>query len=351
MIPPGTAAGDWKAVVARYEEPSVWTGTWQIVNSFGSYILLWFCMYLARGVSWWLTTALAVVAGMLLIRVFIILHDCGHGSFFPSRMANDLTGFIAGVLTFTPYDHWRREHSQHHATTGNLDRRGRGDIWTMTVREYLESSPWKRFVYRLVRNPFVLFGVVPVLLFVIRQRFTRAKPGSPEWKAVWSTNLGIALMAAALASVFGLVPFLLIQLTIMLVSGCAGVWLFYVQHQFEAAYWERSGDWDYAEAALRGSSFYRLPALLQWLSGNIGFHHIHHLSSRIPNYKLERCHRSHPLFREVKALTLRSSLATLRLRLWDEERRTLVGFRNLSDARTAGAPPIPAGARSGSEEY
>jgi omega-6 fatty acid desaturase (delta-12 desaturase) len=240
-------------------------------------------------VSWWLTLALAALAGTLLVRVFIIFHDCGHGSFFRSRLANDVTGFIAGMLTFTPYYHWRWEHSLHHATAGDLDRRGTGDVWTMTVQEYLESSRWKRFAYRLARNPVVLFVLAPLFLFVVRQRFPSAKASSRERKSVMWMNLALLAMATALSWVFGLVPYVLIQSTVMMVGGSAGVWLFYVQHQFEDAYWERREDWDYTAAALEGSSFYKLPKTLQWLSGNIGFHHIHHLSSRVPNYNLERC--------------------------------------------------------------
>ena len=334
MIRPGTSIAEWKPIVAPYEEPSAWKAIWQIVNTLGPYVLLWVLMYRSQAISWWLTLFLAALGGGLLVRVFVIFHDCGHGSFFPSRLANDLTGAVAGLLTFTPYYSWRREHSLHHATAGDLDRRGTGDVWTMTVREYLESPRWKRSAYRFVRNPLVLFALVPVFLFVVRQRFPKAAAGTRERRSVWWMNLAILGLAAALIRVFGFVPYLLIQLTIMTVAGGVGVWLFYVQHQFEDAYWERSEDWDYTAAALQGSSFYNLPRVLQWLSGNIGFHHIHHLSSRVPNYNLERCHRSHPRFREVRAVTLFSSLGTIRLRLWDERRRKLVGFRHIRDMRS-----------------
>jgi omega-6 fatty acid desaturase (delta-12 desaturase) len=337
--PPNPSIAEWKQIVAPYEEPSVRRAAWQIVDTLGLYVLLWVLMYRSLAVSSWLTLLLAALAGTLLVRVFIIFHDCGHGSFFPSRRANDVTGFIAGMLTFTPYYHWRWEHSLHHATAGDLDRRGTGDVWTMTVQEYLESSRWKRFAYRLARNPIVLFVLAPVFLFVVRQRFPSAKASSRERKSVMWTNLAILGMATALSWLFGLVPYLLIQLTVMMVGGAAGVWLFYVQHQFEDAYWERHEDWNYTAAALQGSSFYKLPKILQWLSGNIGYHHIHHLSVRVPNYNLERCHQSHPLFRGVKAVTLFSSFGATRFRLWDERLRKLVGFRHLKELRRRAKGP------------
>jgi omega-6 fatty acid desaturase (delta-12 desaturase) len=330
---PHPSIAEWKRIVAPYEQPSVWRASWQIVDTLGPYVLLWVLMVRSLAVSWWLTLPLAALAGTLLVRVFIIFHDCGHGSFFRSRLANDVTGFIAGMLTFTPYYHWRWEHSLHHATAGDLDRRGIGDVWTMTVQEYLESSRWKRFAYRLARNPIVLFVFAPVYLFVVRQRFPSAKASSRERKSVMWMNLAILGMVTALSWVFGLVPYLLIQSTVITVGGAAGVWLFYVQHQFEGAYWERRENWDYTAAALQGSSFYELPKILQWLSGNIGFHHIHHLSSRIPNYNLERCHQSHPVFREVKPVTLFSSFGATRFRLWDERLRRLVAFRHLKELR------------------
>jgi omega-6 fatty acid desaturase (delta-12 desaturase) len=290
-------------------------------------------MYRSLAVSYWLTLPLAALAGALLVRVFIIFHDCGHGSFFKSRLANAITGFITGMLTFTPFYHWRWEHARHHATSGDLGRRGTGDVWTMTVQEYLESSRWKRFAYRLARNPIVLFVIAPVFLFVVLQRFPSPRASQRERRSVWWMNLAILAMAAALSWVFGIVPYLFIQLTVWIVGGAAGVWLFYVQHQFEDAYWERREDWDYTRAALEGSSFYKLPRILQWFSGNIGYHHIHHLSPRIPNYNLERCYKSHPLFQDVKPITLFSSLKSLNFRLWDERLRKLVGFRHLKKRR------------------
>jgi len=280
-------------------------------------------------VSWWITVPLALLAGAFLVRVFIIFHDCGHGSFFKSRMANDVLGFITGVLTFTPYYQWRGEHALHHSTAGDLDRRGTGDVWTLTVQEYLESSRWNRFLYRLARNPVVLFVIAPLFLFIVKHRFTSPKASRRERHSVYWTNLAVLALATGLSLIFGLKAYLVIQLTAMLVAGSAGVWLFYVQHQFEGVYWERRGAWDYTAAALQGSSFYKLPKVLQWFSGNIGFHHIHHLSSRIPNYNLEKCHDANPLFQSVKAVTLFPSLKSFTFRLWDEPRKKLVGYGHL----------------------
>jgi omega-6 fatty acid desaturase (delta-12 desaturase) len=265
--------------------------------------------------------------------VFTIFHDCGHGSFLKSARANDIVGSLAGVLCFTPYFHWRWEHAVHHSTSGDLDRRGTGDIWTLTVQEYLEASRWKKAAYRLARNPIVLFLLAPLFLFVIRERFPNSKAGQRERASVYLTNAALLAVALLFGYVFGWKEYLLLQLGVMAVAGSAGIWLFYVQHQFEGVYWERAEEWDYATAALKGSSFYKLPRVLQWFSGNIGFHHIHHLSPRIPNYNLERCHRAEPLFQTVKPVTLISSLRSFRFRLWDESRQRLIGWRELQEWR------------------
>jgi acyl-lipid omega-6 desaturase (Delta-12 desaturase) len=323
----------WKEIVARYQTPSVGRGVWQILNTLIPYAVLWYFMYLSVAVSWWITLPLAIVAGAFLVRIFIIFHDCGHGSFFKSRKANDILGFITGVLTLTPYYHWRWEHAVHHSTAGDLDRRGRGDLWTMTVQEYLDSSRWRRFAYRLARNPIILFVLAPLYLFLIKHRFPFGQPSPSERHSVYWTNLALLGMAAGLSWIFGLKAYLLIHLMVQMVAGSAGVWLFYVQHQFEGVYWERRGEWDYVTAALQGSSFYKLPKVLQWFSGNIGFHHIHHLSPRIPNYHLEQCHKAEPLFQRVKAVTLFSSFKSFTFRLWDEQRRKLVGYGYLRTLR------------------
>lgn len=323
----------WKESVLRFQKPSTPRALWQIINTMLPLAGLWYLMYLTHNVSWWLTVPLAILAGAFLIRVFIIFHDCGHGSFFKSRLANDFTGVIAGVLTLTPYYHWRWEHNVHHATSGHLDKRGVGDIWTLTVQEYLEASWKKRLAYRLARNPFILFLIAPVFLFVVRQRFPSSGADKRERHSVYLMNLAIAGMVIALSYLFGWKAYLLIQLIVIAVAGGAGVWLFYVQHQFEGVYWERGDDWDFTAAALQGSSFYKLPKILQWFSGNIGFHHIHHLSARIPNYNLERCHEADPLFQQVKPVTLRRSFKSFAFRLWDEKRRMLVGYGHVRKLR------------------
>ena len=320
--------------MARYQKPSVGRGVWQVLNTLVPYAGLWYLMYLSMGVSYWLVLPLAVLAAGFLVRIFIIHHDCGHSSFFKSRMANDVIGFITGVLTLTPYFHWRWEHALHHSTSGDLDRRGTGDVWTLTVQEYLESSRWRRFAYRLARNPVVLFVIAPLFLFVIRQRFPTPGASERERHSVHWTNLAILGMVLGMGWLFGSIKvYLLIQLTVTAVAGTAGVWLFYVQHQFDGVYWERNGEWDYTQAALQGSSFYKLPKILQWFSGNIGFHHIHHLSPRIPNYHLEKCHEAEPLFQSVKPVTLFSSFKSFTYRLWDEPRRKLVGYAHLKTVR------------------
>lgn len=330
---PCTGVAGWKAIVAKHQEPSFWRASWQILNTLGAYVALWVLMYWSLGVSWLLTAPLILLAGMFLVRTFIIFHDCGHGSFFASRRANTFWGFVTGLLTFTPYYSWRGEHAIHHGTTGDLERRGIGDIWTLTVQEYLESSRWKRFSYRLARNPLVLFGVAPFVLFLGLQRWPRKGASRRERRSVWVMNAAVLVMAAAMSAVFGILPYLVIQLSVLAIAGACGVWLFYLQHQFEGAYWERGPDWDYAAAALQGSSFLRLPKVLQWFSGNIGFHHIHHLSPRIPNYNLARCHRSDPMFQVIRPMTLLGGLKALGLKLWDESSRKLVGFRHLRKNR------------------
>src|ERR1044071_49372 len=336
----------WKQIVARYQTPALGRSVWQLVNTLVPYAVLWYLMYLSRSVSWWSTVPLAVLAAGFLVRIFIIFHDCGHGSFFKSRAANDVLGFLTGVLTFTPYYQWRWEHALHHGTSGDLDRRGVGDVWTLTVREYLEASRWKRFAYRLARNPFVLFVVAPFFLFVLKHRFPSAQAGRRERYSVYWTNLAMLLMAAAMSRAFGIEAYLMIQLMVTVVSGGAGMWLFYVQHQFEGVYWERGEEWDYTAAALQGSSFYKLPKVLQWFSGNIGYHHIHHLSPRIPNYHLEKCHKAEPVFQAVPPVTLFSSLKSLTFRLWDEQRRRLVGYGRLRDLRRQQRQALSALART-----
>jgi omega-6 fatty acid desaturase (delta-12 desaturase) len=280
-------------------------------------------------VSYWLTLILAVPTAGFLARIFIIFHDCGHGSFFKSRKANAFWGFITGVITYTPYDYWRRDHAIHHATAGDLDRRGIGDVKTITIEEYLALSPLKKLGYRVMRNPLVLFVIGPPIVFLIRHRFARRDAGKQERYSVIWTNLAILVAYAVILSTIGLKTYLLVHVPVLLITFSVGVWLFYVQHQFEGTYWENHEEWDYVTAALKGSSFYKLPKVLQWFTGNIGYHHIHHLSPRIPNYYLEKCHNENPMFQEIEPVTLRGSLKSLKFRLWDEKQRILVGFDHL----------------------
>jgi omega-6 fatty acid desaturase (delta-12 desaturase) len=317
---------NWQTNIDRYSRPDSRRAWWQVVNSLVPYLAVWCLMCLSLDVSYWITLALSVVAAGLYTRLFIIFHDCGHGSFLRSRRANDLIGFAFGVLTFTPYGYWRHLHAIHHATAGNLDRRGTGDIWTLTVREYRESSRWRRLRFRFYRNPFVLLLLAPAYLFLINHRFAARGAGRRWHVSVLWTNLGILGIAVGLSLLIGVRGYLMIQLPVVLIAGTFGVWLFYVQHQFEGVYWSREKSWDYVQAALRGSTFYRLPGLLRWFSGNIGFHHVHHLSPRVPNYFLDKCHRDTPLLQRVRVLGLLESLRSLHLRAWDEERRKLVGL-------------------------
>jgi acyl-lipid omega-6 desaturase (Delta-12 desaturase) len=323
----------WKRIVSRYEKPPLSCSVWQAASMVLSYGVLWYLMHRSVAISYWITLALAILAAGFLVRLFIIFHDCGHGSFFKSRKANDTLGVITGILTFTPYYQWRHKHAIHHATSGDLDRRGTGDVWNMTVGEYLEASRWRRFAYPLTRNPVVLFGIAPLLLVGVGQRFPWRKADRRErTNALWA-NLAILGMAALLTWLMGLQAYLVIQVTVLMMAGSVGVWLFYVQHQVEGAYWERRAQWDYVTAAIQGSSFYKLPRVLQWFTGNIGFHHIRHLSPGIPNYNLEKCYRADPLFQDVERVTLLSSLKSLTYRRWDEQRQKWVGYDHVKALR------------------
>jgi omega-6 fatty acid desaturase (delta-12 desaturase) len=318
-----------KQNVARFQTSSLARARWQLFNSFVPYVLLWVAMVYALAVSYWLMLPLAILAAGFLARIFIIFHDCGHASFFKSKRANQVVGAIAGILNLTPFRHWRWQHALHHGTAGDLDRRGSGDIWTLTVQEYLQSTRSRRFAYRLARNPIVLFVIAPLYVFVVHHRFAMSGAPERERRSVRYTNWVLLGVTLAMTAVIGLKAFVAIQLTISAFAGALGLWLFYVQHQFDGAYWARSEEWNYTAAALEGSSFYKLPRILQWFTGNIGFHHIHHLSPRIPNYYLQRCHDADPFFESIKPVTLLASLKTLTFRLWDEQRSVFVGFRNL----------------------
>lgn len=287
-------------------------------------------MYFSMRVGYWLTFLLSIPAAGFLVRIFIIQHDCGHASFFKTRKANDWVGKVCGIFTFTPYAAWRKSHAIHHAHHADLEDRGTGDVWTMTVEEYQQASPSKRLLYRGFRNPIFLFLFAPALNFVILHRFPLGV--KKEWKngeraSVHWTNISIGASFILLGLWLGFLKVLLIQLPIVAIAASVGTWLFYVQHQFEDTYWEHKPDWDYTLAAMEGSSYYKLPKVLQWFTGNIGFHHIHHLSPRIPNYKLEACHNENPLFQNVVQLTLLDSFHTMFLTLWDEGSQRLITFR------------------------
>jgi len=294
-------------------------------------------MYFSLRVSYWLTLALALPAAFFLVRLFIIQHDCGHGAFFRSSWAADITGSILGVLTLTPYHYWKKTHAIHHATSGNLEHRGFGDINTLTVDEYLALSWLGKVRYRVYRHPFILFGVGPAAHFLIVHRLPTIVPR--EWRrerrSILWTDVGLAALVVTAGLVFGFREVLLVHLPLLLLSCSIGVWLFYVQHQFEPTYWEHDETWKYESAALEGSSYYRLPRLLHWLTGNIGFHHIHHLNARIPNYRLPEVFRKHPELQRVTQLTLWESLKCMRLTLWDEQARRLVPFSFLRGLKAA----------------
>ncbi len=321
---------DWVELVAPYRQPDRNKSLWQLGSTFTLLILGWAAMYwtLAAG-FWWVTLILAVPTAGFLIRLFIIQHDCGHGSFFKSRKYNDRVGSVLGVLTMTPYLHWRKRHAIHHAGSSNLDERFIGDVPTLTVDEYLERGPWERLQYRIFRFPPTLFILVPFAVFFIGNRLPSKVAGKKERRGIMWTNIAIAALWASLILVFNWQSFLLVQIPVMWLSASFGTWLFFVQHQFEDTYWEHQEEWDYTYAALRGSSYYKLPKVLQWFTGNIGFHHIHHLSPRIPNYKLEKCHQENPIFHNILTMTLRTSLETTFLSLWDKQQKRLISFREL----------------------
>ena len=315
--------------IARYQTPETWKSIWQIINTFVPYIILWVLIVYSLSVSYWLTVPLIVLAAAFLVRLFIIFHDCGHGSFFKSKRANETVGMLFGILAFTPYYKWHNMHMKHHATVGNLDERGVGDVWTMTKAEYLAASKWNRLKYRVYRHPITMFGVGSLFVFLIQNRLTKKDMQRKEKLNVYFTNLVLVVLFVGMSFLIGFWPFLIIQLSIMYLAAIAGLWLFYLQHQFEDVSWVRKKDWNYREIAIEGSSFVKFPKLLQWFSGNIGFHHIHHINARIPNYKLEKCYRENPVFNQVEPVTFMKSMKTLKLRLWDKQFQKLVGFREI----------------------
>lgn len=331
------ASRDWYRALSRYEQPDQRKAIAQLLDTLVPYGLLWALMVwmLRSGLPYWSVLPLLLLAAGFLVRVFIIFHDCCHGSFFPSRRANRILGYVTGLLTFTPFEGWQHPHHRHHATTGDLDRRGTGDVWTLTLDEYQASPWWRRFGYRFFRHPLQLFLLSPALLFLVSHRFFRSGSGPRERHSVLLTNLGLVLVALAAQYTIGLGTYLLIQVPIMVLTASIGVWLFYVQHQYETVYWARHTEWDPIRAALEGSSYYQLPRWLEWFTGSIGFHYLHHLRPRIPNYHLRRCCEEMPVEPVGEPLTLRRSLKSLSLHLWNEAEQKLVRFPRRRTSRRA----------------
>lgn len=329
----------WLKILAKYRQPRSGRSAFELAVTAVPFVLLWVATMIAVSEGIWWGLILTIPAAAFLLRLFMIQHDCGHGSFFGRRWLDDWTGRSIGVLTLTPYDYWRRAHAEHHASAGNLDERGVGDITTLTIEEYYNLSRWNRLGYRLYRHPLVMFGVGPAWLFLIKQRlpFGMFQSGYLPWVSTMATNAAIAVLTGALIWMIGLLPFLAVHLPITLLAGAAGVWLFYVQHQFEETHWSKNPDWQFPKAALHGASHYDLPLPLRWITGNIGVHHVHHLSSRVPFYRLPEVLRDHPELGDIGRITLLQSLGCVKLTLWDESSARLVSFKEAAQLRRRAA--------------
>jgi omega-6 fatty acid desaturase (delta-12 desaturase) len=326
--PARPASTAWRHIVEDYEGPQLRRSVQQVITTLGAFVLLLYITYRTLVLPYWVTLACALVASGFMMRTFMLMHDCAHGSLFKSRRANDILGFITGVLTLTPYVQWRRDHVLHHASAGDLDRRGHGDVMTLTVREYQARSAWGRLKYRVYRHPLILLGFGPLHLAINQRYRARSKAtGDKEIASVRATNIALAALIGTAWYVIGLEALALVYVPVFFFGGAAGIWLFYVQHQFEGTYWEPHGEWDYVTAAIEGSSYLRLPRVLQWMTCSIGLHHVHHLSPRVPNYRLQACHDANPEFQRAKRLTLGDSVRAFSLKLWDEDANQLVGFR------------------------
>lgn len=318
----------WLKILANYRQPRGGRSSLELAVTVFPFATLWACSWAAVHYGFWFGLILIVPAAGFLLRLFMIQHDCGHGSFFGRRRLDDWTGRLIGILTLTPYDYWRRAHAEHHASAGNLDERGVGDISTLTVSEYNALSLWGRLGYRLYRHPLVMFGIGPAWLFLFKQRlpFGMMRSGATPWVSTMMTNVAVTILVALLIWAVGLVPFLLVHLPIVLLAGAAGVWLFYVQHQFEETHWSKPPEWRFAHAAIHGASHYDLPFILRWVTGNIGIHHVHHLSSKVPFYRLPEVLRDHPELGEIGRISIMDSVRCVKLVLWDEQGKRLVSF-------------------------
>jgi acyl-lipid omega-6 desaturase (Delta-12 desaturase) len=328
----------WRDALAPYARPDLGRSTINLATSVVPYVLLFALMYVTLSVSYLLTLALAILAAGFLVRTFIVFHDCTHGSFLRSKRANTWLGTALGLLVFATFGCWRHQHAVHHATAGDLDRRGVGDVATITVAEYRARSWRGRLAYRLFRHPFVMFGIGPIFALVVQPRMVPRSARPRIQRAVMVTDCALIALIGALCWLIGWQDYVLIQAPTLMLAGAVGIWLFYVQHQFEDVYWESGERWSYADAALRGSSYLKLPKVLQFFSGNIGFHHVHHLSARIPNYNLQRAHDENPMFHHVPTLSLADGIRAVRLKLYDEQRRQMVSFGQAR--RNAGAASL-----------
>jgi omega-6 fatty acid desaturase (delta-12 desaturase) len=316
----------WREVLAPFAVPCPRRGTLAVATSAVPYVALCVLMYLSLSISPVLTLALAIPAAGFLVRVFVVFHDCAHGSLLPSKRANAMVGSVLGLFVLSPFRRWRHDHAVHHATSGDLDRRGVGDVITLTVTEYQERTPRGRLAYRLIRNPLVMFGFGPIIAMVIGPRMVARGARRRMRNSVLGTDVALVVVVGALCWLIGWQAFLIVWAPAALLAGSVGIWLFYVQHQFEDAYWQSSGEWSYADAALRGSSYLKLPPVLMFFTGNIGLHHVHHLNARIPNYNLPRAHAASPMFSAVPTLSLWDGVRSVRLKLWDPQAGRLVTF-------------------------
>lgn len=336
-VPRGTSrAAALNTALAAYNGPDLSRSLIQLLSTGTAFLALWYAMFRTLEVHYALTLILAIPTAGFLVRLFMIQHDCGHGSFFRSRRASSAVGHAIGALTLLPYEYWRRTHAHHHAHSGDLEHRGFGDVETLTVSEYLGRSTRGRLRYRIYRNPMVLFGVGALWHFVLKQRLPLNVPRSwrREWRSIWLTNVLIAVAVVTLTGTIGWSRFLLVHAPVVALTCAVGVWLFYVQHQFEDTYWERRPDWDFFDAALKGSSHLVLPRPLEWLTAHIGLHHLHHLSPRIPNYRLRACLNAHPELAAENRVTIRGSLRVMRLHLWDADACRLISFRECHERNT-----------------